>query len=281
VSQPRTLDREFAARLLAQHRQSTALPLKRDVERLLDELLSLLFPQLSEVGRPTLEGIESRLTAMRRDLQQRLGVLLPAERSQAVAESLAGMLPEIHDMLRMDAEAILQGDPAAESLDEVVAAYPGFMAITAHRIAHGLHVLGVPVLPRLLSEVAHTRTGVDIHPGATIGRSFCIDHGTGVVIGETAVLGDRVKVYQGVTLGALSVSKSAAGTKRHPTIEDRVVLYSSATVLGGDTVVGHDTIVGGNVWLTHSVPPHSFVYNTSQVRVRRAADLMEASDYSI
>ena len=132
----------------------------------------------------------------------------------------------------------------------MIAAYPGFLAIAIHRIAHELCGLGVRILPRLLAEVAHTRTGIDIHPGATIGRSFCIDHGTGIVIGETAVIGNAVKLYQGVTLGALSVAKSAAGTKRHPTIEDRVVIYANATVLGGDTVVGHDSVVGGNVFLT-------------------------------
>jgi serine O-acetyltransferase len=129
--------------------------------------------------------------------------------------------------------------------------------------------------------VAHSRTGIDIHPGASIGRSFCIDHGTGVVVGETAVIGDEVKLYQGVTLGALSVSKSAAGTKRHPTIGDRVVIYANATVLGGETVVGHDSVVGGNVWLTNSCPPFSIVYQTSQIRVRHASEGFEDSDFVI
>ena len=139
----------------------------------------------------------------------------------------------------------------------------------------------MPILPRLLAEVAHTRTGIDIHPGATIGRSFCIDHGTGIVVGETAVIGDDVKLYQGVTLGALSVAKSAAGTKRHPTIGDRVVIYANATVLGGDTVVGDDSVVGGNVFLTNSVPPGSIVYQTSQFRVRRVRDGFEDADFVI
>ena len=191
------------------------------------------------------------------------------------------MLPGIYELLRADAAAILTGDPAAESLEEVLAAYPGFVAIAVHRLAHGLHSLAVPILPRLLAEVAHTRTGIDIHPGAQLGRSFCIDHGTGVVIGETAVIGDDVKIYQGVTLGALSVAKDSAGRKRHPTIEDRVVLYANATVLGGDTTVGHDSIIGGNVWLTTSVPPSSYVYHTSQVRVRSVADALDPPDYSI
>ena len=153
--------------------------------------------------------------------------------------------------------------------------------VAVHRLAHGLYSLAVPLLPRLLAEVAHARTGVDIHPGATIGRSFCIDHGTGIVIGETAVIGDEVKIYQGVTLGALSVAKSAAGRKRHPTIEDRVVIYANATVLGGGTTVGHDSVIGGNVWLTTSVPPNSYVYHTSQVRVRTVADTLEPLDFSI
>ena len=139
----------------------------------------------------------------------------------------------------------------------------------------------MPLLPRLLSEVAHGRTGVDIHPGAQVGLSFCIDHGTGIVIGETAVIGDEVKIYQGVTLGALSVSKSEAGQKRHPTIEDRVVIYANATVLGGTTTVGHDSVIGGNVWLTTSVAPRSYVYHSSQVRVRSVAETLEPLDYSI
>jgi serine O-acetyltransferase len=183
--------------------------------------------------------------------------------------------------LCLDAEAIFAGDPAAESVEEVVAAYPGFLAIAMYRIAHELHRHGAPLLPRLLTEVAHTRTGIDIHPGAKIGQSFCIDHGTGIVIGETAVIGNHVKIYQGVTLGAPSVKKSSAGIKRHPTIEDRVVIYANATILGGDTVVGHDSVIGGNVWLPNTVPPFSFVHQTSQVRVRSARHATEPTDFVI
>jgi len=210
-----------------------------------------------------------------------LRTVLSRERAAHVADELIRALPGVHERLRDDATAIVEGDPAAESLDEVIAAYPGFLAITVHRIAHELQRLAVPLIPRLLSEVAHARTGIDIHPGASIGRALCIDHGTGIVVGETAVIGDEVKLYQGVTLGALSVAKSAAGSKRHPTIEDRVVIYANATVLGGDTVVGHDSVIGGNVWLTTSVPPLSFVYHTSQIRVRSVADALDYSDFSI
>jgi len=152
-----------------------------------------------------------------------------------------------------------------------ISAYPGFLAIAFHRVAHEFYRLGVPIFPRILAEVAHQRTGVDIHPGATIGEAFCIDHGTGIVIGETTVIGDRVKIYQGVTLGALSVDKALSTSKRHPTIEDDVVIYSNATILGGATVVGHHSVIGGNVWLTSSVPPHSVVYHSSEVRVRNGA----------
>ena len=171
-------------------------------------------------------------------------------------------------MLWLDAEAILKGDPAAESVDEVVSAYPGFAAIAIYRIAHEFYELSVPIFPRILSEVAHQRTGIDIHPGATIGQSFFIDHGTGIVVGETTVIGEHVKLYQGVTLGALSVDKSLSSSKRHPTIEDNVVIYSNATILGGGTIIGHDSVIGGNVWLTQSVPPFSVVFNKSEVKVR-------------
>ena len=207
--------------------------------------------------------------------------LAGASTADQVIAGFAAALPDVHARLLLDADAICAGDPAAESVDEVIAAYPGFLAIAIHRIAHAIHQPGRADPARLVAEVAHTRTGVDIHPGATIGRAFCIDHGTGIVVGETAVIGDDVKLYQGVTLGALSVAKSAAGTKRHPTIGDRVVIYANATVLGGDTLVGDDSVVGGNVFLTNSVPPGSLVYQTSQFRVRRTRDGFEDADFVI
>ena len=265
----------------ARHPVATGLPLKRDVAAFADTLLGLLFPQLSEEARATPDEIQARLSLVRRDLRTLLEPLEPSERAEAIAAEFGCRLPDLYDMIRLDADAIVAGDPAAESVDEVVAAYPGFLAIALHRVAHELHRQGVPILPRLLSEVAHTRTGIDIHPGARIGRSLCIDHGTGLVVGETAIIGEEVKLYQGVTLGALSVDKSAAGTKRHPTIEDRVVIYSNATVLGGQTVVGHDSVIGGNVWLTNSCPPFSIVYHTSQIRVRRVDEGFADSDYVI
>jgi serine O-acetyltransferase len=282
MNDPHEREHAFAERLsAARNREAAALPLKRDVAAFVDTLLGLLFPQLSDEGDATADEIQARLSLVRRDLRALLSELEVPAHAEELAAGFAEALPGLYEQIRLDADAIVAGDPAAESLDEVIAAYPGFLAIAIHRIAHELHRRGVRILPRLMSEVAHTRTGIDIHPGATIGRSFCIDHGTGIVIGETAVIGDDVKLYQGVTLGALSVSKEAAGTKRHPTIEDRVVIYANATVLGGETVVGHDSIVGGNVWLTNSCPPFSIAYHTSQIRVRNASEGFEDSDFVI
>ena len=176
-------------------------------------------------------------------------------------------LADVKRLVATDVQAAYEGDPAATSPMEVVMAYPGLYAVTVHRLAHELYRLGVPIIPRIMSELAHSRTGIDIHPGATIGERFFIDHGTGVVIGETTVIGRNVKLYQGVTLGAKSFDKDPVtgalvkGVKRHPNVEDNVVIYAGATILGGDTVIGHDSEIGGSVWLIESVPPNSRVYN--------------------
>lgn len=185
-------------------------------------------------------------------------------RGQHRALAFLEQMPELRHMLAMDVQAAYDGDPACKSLDEVIFCYPGLEAVTVYRLAHALHQLEVPLIPRMMTEWAHSRTGIDIHPGATIGKHFFIDHGTGVVIGETCEIGDWVKLYQGVTLGALSFPTDAEGKlirgrKRHPTIEDRVVIYANATVLGGETVVGHDSVIGSSVWLTGPVPPYTTV----------------------
>jgi serine O-acetyltransferase len=168
----------------------------------------------------------------------------------------------------MDAALIADNDPAATGMDEVIMTYPGFYAILVYRLAHKLALSGVPLLPRVMTEYAHSLTGIDIHPKATIDSPFFIDHGTGIVIGETAIIGKNVKIYQGVTIGALSVSKEMASSKRHPTIEDNVIIYAGGTILGGNTIIGHDSIIGGNVWLTESVEPYSLVYHQNKVTVR-------------
>ena len=184
--------------------------------------------------------------------------------SERTVLDMLGSIPQIRDALHEDLQAAYDGDPAAESLEEIVFSYPAIEAITCYRLARELFVRGTPLIPRIISEYAHTQTGIDIHPGAKIGRSFFIDHGTGVVIGSTTVIGDGVKIYQGVTLGALSIPRDQCGelirnSKRHPTIEDDVTIYAGATILGGETVVGKGSTVGGNVWLTQSVPPGSRV----------------------
>jgi serine O-acetyltransferase len=196
--------------------------------------------------------------------------------AESLAAAFIAKVPEVYEDLLKDIDAILKGDPAANTEYEVIRAYPGFYAIAFYRLAHVLHKLNIPLLPRVITEFAHSRTGIDIHPAAEIEPYFFIDHGTGIVIGETAKIGKNVKLYQGVTLGALSVSKDMAETKRHPTIEDNVVIYSGATILGGNTVIGHNSIVGGNVWLTTSVPPHSRVYHQGQVKISQDSKFLNS-----
>jgi serine O-acetyltransferase len=190
-------------------------------------------------------------------------------------------IPDIHDKLWLDAEEIYNGDPAAESLDEVILAYPGFMAIAIYRIAHELYNLKIPIVPRILTERAHETTGIDIHPGAEIDTPFFIDHGTGIVIGETTKIGKHVKIYQGVTLGALSVDKALGDTKRHPTIEDDVIIYSQAVILGGKTTIGSKSIIGGNAWITQSIPPNSIVSSKMEVKVRSTDNNFDKIDFII
>ncbi len=262
------------ARLLAA-RQSHQLPsqLRPLAHQFAREVLSLLYPHFASTpagnGAREIDDELAALSGTFSTLMQAIARVSPSPLDEAalLTRFLEG-LPAVHDALEDDARAILDGDPAARSYDEVVLTYPGFFAIATWRVAHLLFELGVPLLPRLLTEYAHEKTGVDIHPGATIGRRFCIDHGTGIVIGETTRIGDGVKLYQGVTLGALTVEKSLADRKRHPTIEDDVIIYAGATILGGETVVGRNTIIAGNAWLTQSVPPNSVVNRRTEVRPR-------------
>lgn len=224
-------------------------------------VLALLFPHAA----PDAAGcdparVRTEYDAVRATLHRLVAALQgDATRAGPVVDAWCAALPAIRDRLFADAEATWRMDPAATSTDEVIVAYPGFLAIACHRLAHPLERAGVPIVPRLVTEWAHERTGIDIHPGAVIGERFAIDHGTGVVIGETATIGDDVRLYQGVTLGALRVEKAMAAAKRHPTIEDDVTIYANATILGGDTVIGRGSVIGGNTWLTRSVPPGSFV----------------------
>ena len=183
-------------------------------------------------------------------------------------ENYVQKLPGILRKLNLDAEATVNCDPASLSIEEVYMAYPGFYAIAIYRLAHELYAEGFPLVPRLMTEYAHRQTGVDINPGAQVGDSFHIDHGTGVVIGETAIIKNHVKIYQGVTLGGLFVAKSLQKTKRHPTIENNVTIYANATILGGETTIGENTVIGGNAWLTKSVPPNSTVFHTPEIKIK-------------
>ncbi|TAE36216.1 MAG: serine acetyltransferase [Runella slithyformis] len=248
------------------------LPSRKDTGVFLESVMQFLFPVTQDCHQHSLslaevqQQLEDKLDCLLKPLNENL----PSSR-EIIVKRFFETLPAIYENLLLDAQAIADNDPASAGIEEVIAVYPGFYAIAVYRLAHALVGFDVPLLPRLFTEHAHGLTGIDIHPKASIGQSFFIDHGTGIVIGATTNIGTNVKIYQGVTLGALSVSKSLAETKRHPTIEDNVVIYANATILGGKTVVGHDSIVGGNVWLTMSVPPHSQVYHQSEVKIKQAA----------
>ena len=259
---------------LCEARAAYTLParLHESVRDWMRSVLSLLFPHAAPPGaRRDDLGIRSEYDAVASTLQELLRKLLPAGAdASAETEALLAALPGIRIRLYADAEAIHRMDPAAQSVDEVFLAYPGFLATICHRVAQPLWQRNVPFIPRLITEWAHERTGVDLHPGATIGERFAIDHGTGIVVGETARIGNDVRLYQGVTLGALRVNKALAHVQRHPTIEDDVTIYANATILGGKTVIGRGSVIGGNVWLTHSVPPGSIV--THAVPTERQRD---------
>jgi serine O-acetyltransferase len=262
----------------AQYRQELRpLPNKVKAQLWIDRLIDILFPVrcAEAVGELEIRQLELQLWELLLPLEEQI------EPTDVVVKQFFSQIPLIYKELYSDAEAILAFDPAAHSFEEVIAAYPGFYAIAVYRFSNALYRLKIPILPRMISEWAHSQTGIDINPGATIGKGFFIDHGTGVVIGETAVIGNNVKIYQGVTLGALQVKKEESNTKRHPTIEDNVVIYSGATILGGRTVIGHDSVIGGNVWLTDAVAPFSLVYQKSDVRVRTNRDFDEPINFVI
>ena len=263
---------DLVDRLIAQRPKYRYERLRRaHAERFLHEVLTLLFPHFATNphARPELFAVAARIEA---DLMELLGAVGIVEANAVErVERFFEKLPRVAECLFDDAQFIADHDPAASSVDEVILAYPGFFAICAHRVAHQLSVLRVPIVPRLVSEYAHERSGCDIHPESQLGCPFFIDHGTGIVVGQTAKVGDRVRLYQGVTLGARSVHKSNARVRRHPTIGDDVVIYANATVLGAETHIGAGSVIGGNVWLTESVPPGSVVVHTAEVHVRPAS----------
>ena len=247
-------------------------PDREAVNDILDKLVKMVFPAFYREKGYRFYNVESRLTVLIEDVYYNLNKQIPivlrqmeenkgfteeqiAEKSESIVKEFLSRIPKVRDLVETDVQASFDGDPAAFNTNEIILCYPGLRAITISRIAHELFLLGVPLIPRMWTEYAHSRTGIDIHPGATIGKYFCIDHGTGIVVGETTIIGDYVKVYQGVTIGALSTrgGQSLKGTKRHPTIEDRVTIYAGASILGGETVIGHDAVIGSNAFITSSV----------------------------
>ncbi len=257
----------FISKLYKAHQECSDCPSPLVVRQFFEDLLGLLFPEYTVQKIKELNEVEARLDELKNRLTAILvrNVHLHDQDGKYLAKRFFKELEEVYDWVHLDVDATYEGDPAAKSRTEILRSYPGFFAIAAYRIAHLLHKLGVKLIPRMITELAHSQTGIDIHPGASIGHHFCIDHGTGVVIGETTIIGNHVKIYQGVTLGALSVEKADADVKRHPTIEDDVVIYAGATILGGKTVIGKGSTIGGNVWLTKSVQPGSKVYYQTQM----------------
>lgn len=256
------MDQKFLQRLYQAHQACPECPSPATVAEFFTDLLGTLFPNFTKMQFADAEALVLHASQLKQQLLHLVhqGAGQGLSEGEAVTEQFFDRLPHIYEQLQQDASAMYEGDPAAESRSEVIRTYPGFYAIAAYRMGHALHCLGVKTIPRMMTEHAHSRTGIDIHPAAHIGNHFFIDHGTGVVIGETAEIGDHVKIYQGVTLGALSVSKEDARKKRHPTIGDRVVIYAGATILGGNTHIGSDSVIGGNVWVTRSVAPHTKIY---------------------
>jgi serine O-acetyltransferase len=270
----------FAEKLLSKRETNTCnASLKKESILFLGEVIDFLFPHFSSKVYYSQEDVIAKLQLLNRNLVSLLRILI--EDTGPIAKDFISKIPEVHDKLWLDADAIYKGDPASESIDEVILAYPGFMAIAIYRLAHELYKLRVPIIPRIFTEHAHQITGIDIHPGAEIDSPFFIDHGTGIVIGETTKIGKNVKIYQGVTLGALSVDKSLSKVKRHPTIEDDVIIYSQSVILGGNTVIGKGCIIGGNSWLTQSVPPNSIVYSKMEMKVRSNEENFNTIDFVI
>lgn len=253
-----------------------------DTHLFVDDLVHLLFP-IKINKNISLQEIEIKLERMELRLKE---LLIPLQKSlkkeaSEISRDFFLQIPNVFRILLKDADAFFKSDPAASCVEEIILSYPGFYSLCIYRLSHILYSQNVSVLPRVMSEYAHGKTGIDIHPGAQIGKDFFMDHGTGIVIGETAVIGDNVKIYQGVTLGAIYVERSLKNTKRHPTIENNVIIYAGSTILGGKTSVGNDTIIGGNVWLTESVPPHSIVYRQHKAIIKDNKEFSEPINFII
>ncbi len=274
---------QFASKIYGiQEKYCMDVPSVVSTDEFIERLVHVLFP-IKDKRKPSAASLTAELEQLQQMLRALLSPLCGTQEKSAdeVTEEFFAAVPQVYSDLLEEADAYVKLDPAAWSVEEVILCYPGFFAVTIYRLAHILYSEKVPVLPRIISEYAHSKTGIDIHPGASIGNKLFIDHGTGVVIGETTVIGNKVKIYQGVTLGALHVEKGLADTKRHPTIEDNVIIYAGSTILGGKTVVGHDTVIGGNVWLTNSVEPHTIVYRQPKMHFKNSKEVDDTFNYVI
>ncbi len=259
--------------------QPIRIPINKcNLEEVIETLITQMFP-ICDCPDPS--DIHEKLREAALILHSNLNALVGDKKADEVIELFFRQFPLLQQRLYKDASCYLKADPAAKSLEEVILTYPGFYALCVHRVAHELHRNGVPLIARLFSEYAHSKVGIDIHPAAKIGKNLFMDHGTGIVIGETSEIGDNVKIYQGVTLGALYVEKKLSEVKRHPTVEDNVVIYANATILGGKTIVGHDSVIGGGAWLTRSVVPYSLVTNSIDVKIRMVRDFSDPYDFVI
>jgi len=263
------MSQDFYQHIFAKQQNLEAVPSNREITAWALKVIHLLYPEQTGRQYASVEELKDEFLRLENDLCEIMHATKACSNcdTSKLAKKFFEGLPELFRILNTDIQAIFNGDPAARSEFEVIRTYPGFHAISLYRVAHSLYIDDIPLLPRILTEYAHSKTGIDIHPAAKIDEYFYIDHGTGIVIGESCTIGKHVKLYQGVTLGALSVDKSMANTKRHPTVEDNVVIYSGATILGGETIIGHNSVVGGNVWLTKSLPPNSRVYHTPNHRI--------------
>ncbi|SHG31762.1 serine O-acetyltransferase [Flavobacterium fluvii] len=271
----------FYKEIARQHQNFLVLPKKKTIHQFIDELFSVLFSNTSK-SLADLNIIENKFVELEIQFNELVLDFEPQnDKSLEQTKTFFSALPNLHRKALNDAKTIFAKDPAAKSLEEVLYSYPGFFAIAIYRFSNQIWRQDLKLLARTISEYAHSKTSIEIHPGAQIGDDFAIDHGTGIVIGETAIIGDNVQIYQGVTLGALSVKKEEAFIKRHPTIENNVIIYANSTILGGQTTVGRDSIIGGNVWLTYTIPSNSVVYHKNEIKIKDNNPFPEPIFYSI
>lgn len=264
------MNTDFLNSIIQRQNQQQVVPSNQTIANWAQSLLNLIFPERGASTNYNQEVLKGVFFELKEELQLILKSTKSSNKAlnKGISDAFFDRLPEVYRKLNTDLVALVDGDPAAQSEFEIIRCYPGFFAIAMYRFAHELHLLEAPYIPRIITEYAHTTTGIDIHPAAEIGEFLYIDHGTGLVIGESTILGNHVKLYQGVTLGALSVDKAQRNIKRHPTIGNHVIIYSGATILGGETFIGDNSVIGGNVWLTKSVPEGSTVYHQAEVKIK-------------